>query len=558
MGEVHLCEDRQIGRRIAVKTLRADRKSSAAAMARFVREARVQGQLEHPAVLPVYDLGIDTEGDVYFTMKRVRGETLEDVISGLARGDETLVAEYDQHRLLSDFARICLAVHFANEHGVVHRDLKPANVMLGDYGEVYVVDWGLAKVLTQKEVIEGPEEEDGRPSAGQTRAGALLGTPGYMAPEQARGEKSIDAAADVYALGSMLFEMLTLVPLHRGNLGRIMASTIGGVQARPSIRAPLVDVAPELEEICVRATATDTAERYPSARALHDAIEAYLKGTRDAELRRQASRDHADRAAAHSADTLDGRRQAMQELGRALALDPENAAAFEMLAGFLAEPPKERPPEVDERLETSDHRAFAQVGRIAAIAYASVFCFIPIIFWHGVRRPSVFLAFFGLAAVCAGLSYYASTREGVPTSLVVVIMLMSSTMFLCLWPLYGTLLLVAPAVISNAVGFSLLLTGRWRVVTIGLGVLYIVGPVVLEMLGVFEPSLIFRDGIITIVPNVVELRELPTLALLCVSSTTSLVIACATAGGVRAQLRKAEERLYLHDWQVRALVPAPE
>ncbi len=187
MGTVLLCEDVQVGRRIALKKLKGSRGNNASAMARFVREARVQGQLEHPAVLPVYDLGVDEAGAVYFTMKRVRGRTLEEVLSDLKTGVAATTAEYDLHRLVSIFAQLCLAVDYAHQHGVLHRDIKPANVMLGDFGEVYLVDWGLAKLLAPTTSLAKRARADGRPSGGQTAAGALLGTPGYMSPEQCRG-----------------------------------------------------------------------------------------------------------------------------------------------------------------------------------------------------------------------------------------------------------------------------------------------------------------------------------------------------------------------------------
>jgi hypothetical protein len=195
---------------------------------------------------------------------------------------------------------------------------------------------------------------------------------------------------------------------------------------------------------------------------------------------------------------------------------------------------------------------------MAATGYGMLFLFIPLLLWHGVRRPLPFVAFFVLAAICTGVSAHAASRDETPTGLVGFLMITSSVMFLCLWPLYGTLLLVAPALLSNAVGFSLLMTGWWRVSTIVLGVLFTVGPLLVEMTGAVAPTLVFAHGVITIAPNALELREIPSLILLALSSTTSLVMACVTAGAVKNQLRAAEERLYLRDWQIRALVPGSE
>jgi serine/threonine-protein kinase len=559
MGMVLLCEDRQIGRRIALKKLRRERAANESAVARFVREARVQGQLEHPAVLPVYDLGVDDTDAIYFTMKRVRGRTLMDVLDDLRDGVAETIAEYDLHRLISAFAHVCLAVDYAHQHGVLHRDIKPANVMLGDFGEVYLVDWGLAKLVAQDDItIDDDDDAHGRPSGGETAAGALLGTPGYMSPEQSRGQPELGPPSDVYALGTILFEILARQPLHTGSVAQVLASTIAGAAQRPSARVPSLDIPPELDAICAKATAREPSERFATARALHDAVDEWLKGKRDAELRREASREHSARAAETASDTLEGRKVVMKELGRALALDADNGDAMEMLAQLFATPPAERPPAVEAKLLHSQQEQLAGVGRMAAIAYGSLFLFIPLLLWHGVRDAFPFGALFTLAAVCTAMSAYASTRPEVSQHFVGVLMLASSAMFLCLWPLYGPLLLAAPSIIANAVGFTLLFTGRWRLATIVVGVLFIAGPVLLEGLGVVSPTFVFAEGVITLVPGALDFREVPSLVLLTVATCSSLAIACVTAGAVRMQLRGAEERIYLQEWQVRAMVPSPE
>src|SRR6185437_2580174 len=263
MGEVVLCRDRRVGREIAMKRIRREWSSDAGVRARFVLEARVQGSLEHPAVVPVYDLGLTAEGEAYFTMKRVRGTNLEQVLASLAAGDPTVERAYFRRKLLTALAQVCLAVELAHGRGLVHRDLKPGNVMFGDFGEVYVLDWGLAKVPGALAALPST----GAPlSQGKlTSAGSMLGTPGYMAPEQARGEE-LDARADVYALGAILFEILTLRPLHEGSTGAaLIASALAGADAHASSRAPDRDVPPELEAAWERATALDPRDRLSSA-----------------------------------------------------------------------------------------------------------------------------------------------------------------------------------------------------------------------------------------------------------------------------------------------------
>ena len=141
MGEVLLAKDICIGREVVMKMIRTDQQGSSGEVeARFVREACIQGQLEHPAIVPVYDLGNTPNGDTYFTMRRIRGETLKDVLKGLRESDPAMLARFSRRKLLSAFSNICLAIDFAHTRGIVHRDLKPANIMLGDFGEVYVID----------------------------------------------------------------------------------------------------------------------------------------------------------------------------------------------------------------------------------------------------------------------------------------------------------------------------------------------------------------------------------------------------------------------------------
>jgi serine/threonine-protein kinase len=223
MGEVIAAFDRRIGRDVAVKRMRSAH-SSEEATTRFLREARIQARLDHPAIGPVHERGTDDAGRPYFTMKRLAGRTLG---QRMAEGEGGTAPE---RQLLRAFVDVCLAVEFAHARGVVHRDLKPANIMLGDYGEVYVLDWGVARVLGEPvsgdpgaapAIPAGFASSDARDASapsdsldeGSTKTGTLLGTPGYIAPEQLKGEPAAPPA-DVYALGSILFELLAGEPLH--------------------------------------------------------------------------------------------------------------------------------------------------------------------------------------------------------------------------------------------------------------------------------------------------------------------------------------------------------
>jgi hypothetical protein len=215
MGEVWSGFDMLLAREVALKVLRAQGFGGEGARARFEEEARRVGRLEHPSIVPVYDLGELADGRPFFVMKRIHGQTLAELLVARATPAEELP------RWVGVFEQVCAAVAFAHARDVIHRDLKPSNVMLGEYGEVQVLDWGIAKVLagrpTPTPAIHSPEllpDTDKTGSGGaETLPGEILGTPAYMAPEQARGEESRDAkASDVFGLGGILCVTLTGYP----------------------------------------------------------------------------------------------------------------------------------------------------------------------------------------------------------------------------------------------------------------------------------------------------------------------------------------------------------
>jgi serine/threonine-protein kinase len=223
MGKVVLVRDARIGRDVALKLLHPKHELDEAERARFLREAQVQGQLEHPSIVPVYDIDRRPDGTTFFTMRRIIGKTLHAILDELRKGDPAAKERYTLHFLLQAFATVCLTVDYAHSRNVVHRDLKPANIMLGDFGEVYVLDWGLARILDpEAAVAETPR---------LTTPGSMLGTPLYMAPEQMI-RPDVDASADVFSLGLILFEILTL------QRARDPRTLYQAVEARPSVRRP--------------------------------------------------------------------------------------------------------------------------------------------------------------------------------------------------------------------------------------------------------------------------------------------------------------------------------
>jgi serine/threonine-protein kinase len=395
MGEVRLHRDARIGRDVAMKVIRADRDHQAAILrTRFLREARVQGQLEHPSIVPVYDVGFAKDGALYFTMKRVQGLTFADVLDRLRKKDPLATAEHTQRKLLAAFASVCLAVAFAHTRRVIHRDLKPSNVMLGRFGEVYVLDWGIAKILDEPEEPSSTSvdaeplalAEDSQQVHVTTKAGAFVGTLGYVSPEQLHGEP-IDARSDVYSLGAILFALLALEPLNAGSSVDVVRRTTEGVDARCSVRVPGRDIPPELEAICIKATRVEPEDRFASARALYDAVQRYLDGDRDTERRKELAHQHAqvamtaiERARTELVDASTHRANALAELGRSLALDPANEQALAGIVSLLVDPPREMPPEVAAQMEASRTKAVRTIATTGGLTYT--FCLLIFVgFW---------------------------------------------------------------------------------------------------------------------------------------------------------------------------------
>lgn len=289
LGEVSIAWDSELERHVALKEIRREIADRPSLRARFVREAEINGNLEHPGIVPVYGLGTHPDGRPYYAMRFVRGESLEAAIKRFhdqpADHRRTSRWSLELRQLLGHFLDVCDAIAYAHSRGVIHRDLKPANVLLGDYGESLIIDWGLAKVIGRDERGADPLDpreaehtpwfaSDTGPTS--TLAGEALGSPPYMSPEQAAGRiDEVGRPSDVYGLGATLYAILTGVPPVDGrDTKEIIAKAARGQVTPPRSASP--DVSPALAAVCLKALAREPADRYESALALADDVKRWL------------------------------------------------------------------------------------------------------------------------------------------------------------------------------------------------------------------------------------------------------------------------------------------
>ncbi len=541
MGEILLARDPKIGRDVAIKRMRTAAPSTEL-VDRFLREAKIQARLDHPAIVPVYELGYDHEGRPYFTMKRLAGTTLLD---RLGKGGASLQS------LLRAFVDVCLAIDFAHARGVVHRDLKPANIMLGDYGEVYVLDWGVARIAT---IANAPSPAAGSPSVApetaHTQAGALLGTPGYMSPEQARGEE-VDSASDVYALGAILFEILAGEPLHtRGNT---LQSTLTRPTDAPARRRPERAIAPELDGACTAALAADPHER-PTARALGDRVQRYLDGDRDLERRRALAAELVALARAAAAD-VDRRADAIRDAGRALALDPESPDAGALMMTLMLEPPKQLPASLVRHLEAIDHTTSVQSARLASVALTCAFVLLPVMMWAQAASGWLIAAIFSVIGMLA-INAYLQSRSGRTNELVPLAL--GTLLIVLMAELLSPFVLVPVAICGFIVGLGgqPQLLHRPKLVAAA-GATAFGAPLVLQALHVLPTTWTLSHGQLVVTSRLLSLDGTAGNIALVASHILVIGVVCIFLRTVTASRRRARNQVEIQAWQLRQMLPAP-
>lgn len=277
MGAIERVRDPDLDRELAMKLILPDHSNRSSYLARFLNEARIHARLDHPGIVPLHEIGIDAQGRVFFTMKLVKGRTLHDVLAEARKQPRSRGLAH----LITELQRVCEAMAYAHSLHVIHRDLKPANIMIGDFGETYVMDFGLAKVVGDAEADVPDDGGAGSGAERMTMPGDVVGTPNYMAPEQAAGRiHEVGPQADVYAMGAILYEILAGIAPYEDRHELTSAADVVGAIPRfaPTPLARLAPKAPaELVSICEKAMARSRARRYPDMRAMAADLRAHLE-----------------------------------------------------------------------------------------------------------------------------------------------------------------------------------------------------------------------------------------------------------------------------------------
>jgi eukaryotic-like serine/threonine-protein kinase len=301
-GMLRSAQDRVTGRNVAIKTLLPEHRYDRAQRRRFLREARITAQLQHPNTVPVYDIGDDIEEGLYFTMKRISGENLFQALVRIAHGDQAAAAAFPLSRRIDIVVGACQALAYAHVRGVIHRDVKPENVWVGNFGEVILLDWGVAKVWGHAD-DNVPLVQDASPGSDVykretpfireetlaiaaketaplntqlrtlTGGGTRPGTPMYMSPEQIDGHRTIDERSDIFSAGVCLYEAMVIREPFRGQtIDETFDNIKNGKIDPPSVRNPDAGVTPRLDDVVMKALEKKPSNRFQSMRDLIAAI----------------------------------------------------------------------------------------------------------------------------------------------------------------------------------------------------------------------------------------------------------------------------------------------
>lgn len=289
-GLLRSCFDPVTGRTVVVKSLLPEIRGDHGERRRLLREARVTAQLQHPNTVPVYDIGEDASEGIYFTMKRISGENLFEILKRIARSEQATIAAFPTSRRLQIVMAACQALSYAHARGVIHRDLKPENIWVGNFGEVILLDWGVAKVWGHSDqnetMLNRSIEDPGSPIANEansenqqgltlTGGGQRPGTPLYMSPEQVNGSRAIDERTDIFSAGVCLYEVLAIHEPFRGaNIDETFRNIRHMNVMPPSQRSPERGISPAADAVVLKALQKQPRDRYQSMRELIGEIHA--------------------------------------------------------------------------------------------------------------------------------------------------------------------------------------------------------------------------------------------------------------------------------------------
>jgi serine/threonine-protein kinase len=339
-------------------------------------------------------------------------------------------------------------------------------------------------------------------------------------------------------------------------------STLAGADARPSARAPHLDVPPELDAVCVRATAKEVDQRTASVREIVDAVERYLDGDRDLAHRRELARVHARAAEEHATSALAkgpeanvARSRALQEVGRAIALDPGNEGAVRTLMRLMTDPPRAMPPEARATWAVETRRSLRVGARIAVFAYLTWFLYLPLMLWMGMRSWTAWIVG-SVAWIFASSMAYAAVRKPPPDGKIHLPMAISGVIAVATTTtLFGPYVVVPSLAAIGAMLLHLAPDRSRRLAVVALHCLAIAVPAFLQLGGVIPSSYVFDHGVIQIVPTMLSFPPVPTHFFLLFSNVALVITGCAMLSRFRDTLTAAEERLHVTAWQLRQLVP---
>lgn len=279
-GVLYRARDCNLNREVIVKLLKKEHRNSPDVTRRFLREARVTALIQHPATVPIYEMGLDPEGNPFFTMKEIRGESLNVILKGITARDRKMDRFRSREVLIDLLIQVGQALAYAHACGVVHRDIKPGNIMVGAFGEVMVMDWGVAKIMDgEEDHMHEPRSPSLVQDKDDTEYGKVYGTPRYMAPEQARGHTDIDERVDIFSLGAVLYECLIYRPLVFGaNRDELLKKICDEPFVSPASKEPYRMVPPELDAMVMKALAKDPANRYQKMSSFVDDLQRFRRG----------------------------------------------------------------------------------------------------------------------------------------------------------------------------------------------------------------------------------------------------------------------------------------